>query len=69
MKVNKFSNMLGKALKENSLSQSEFGKAIGFSQQAISDWVNGSREPDYDTLIKIAKHFKESTDYILGLED
>lgn len=29
-------------------------------------WESGQREPDYETLIKIAAYFGVTTDYLLG---
>lgn len=34
-----------------------------------ANWEYGIRSPDYDTLIKIAKLYGVSTDYLLGLTD
>ena len=39
------------------------------SQQAISAYEKGSREPDIDTIKKIAEYFNVSTDYLLCKSD
>ena len=54
---------------EKSLTQSQLAKEIGASKQNISDWETGKSETNFETLVKIAKFFKVSTDYLLGLED
>lgn len=46
-------------------SQKEIAEALGLSQQRFNYYVNGQREPDYDTLIKIADYFEVSLDYLL----
>lgn len=47
------------------LKQSEIATAIGVSTQSYSTYENG-REPSYDVLVKLAKYFKCSTDFLLG---
>ena len=55
--------------KENNLSQSELAKAIGASQKAIDFWEKGTNEPKAGYIIRLAKFFKVSADYLLGLEN
>lgn len=66
-------NYLGKNIKdlrtELKLSQRELGRRLGVCNQTVSFWESGQREPDLDALIKIAKFFEVSTDYLLGLEN
>ena len=54
-------NVFGKKLKElrieKGLSQKKLGEILGFCNQTISFWENGSREPDLDTLVLIARYF------------
>ena len=51
------------------MSQDQLAKLIGVTQRAISNWEMGIRQPDFDTLIKIAIALDETTDYLLGLTD
>ena len=53
---------------EKGLSQTELAKALNVSQRSISSWETGFRQPDYETLILIAKYFDVTTDYLLGIE-
>ncbi len=66
-------NYFGKRLKdlriERKLSQRAIGKEFGVCNQTVSFWESGSREPDLDTLRKIAIFFDVSIDYLLGLQD
>ena len=58
-----------KELKERSgKTQARIAEDLGVTPQAFSYYVNG-REPDYDTLIRIATYFGVSTDYLLGVSD
>lgn len=55
--------------KENNLSTIKLGKALGVSDSTITRWENGNNLPSIEYLYNIAKFFKVSTDYLLGLED
>jgi transcriptional regulator with XRE-family HTH domain len=65
--------MLGERLsnlrKNKGLSQYELADRLGFSRGKLANYEQGSRQPDYDTLQKIADYFDVSTDYLLGRED
>ena len=65
----KFKEKLKELRTEKNLSQIQFAKIINVSQRSISSWETGFREPDFETLEKLAKFFDVSTDYLLGLED
>lgn len=54
---------------ENKLSQKKLADILGTTNSSICDWECGRAEPDIEMLIKIAKTFQVSVDYILGLED
>ena len=62
-------NIFGKKLKEfrleKGLSQQKLGQLLGFCNQTISFWENGSREPDLDTLLKISKFFEVPIEELL----
>lgn len=62
-------NVFGKRLKElrieRKLSQQKLGENLGFCNQTISFWESGSREPDLDTLLKIAHYFEVSLEDLL----
>ena len=64
---------LGIKLKElrldRNISQRELAKNIGFGQAAIARWEKNLQLPNFDAILKIAKYFNVSTDYLLGLED
>ena len=69
MKNNYFGITLKKLRLENKLSQKKFGEIMGVVNQTVSTWEVGKREPDYDTLIKIAEFFQVSVGYLLGTEE
>lgn len=50
------------------LNQVELGEKLGVSKQSVSNWENDNIQPSIDMLIKIAKFFHVSADYLLGLD-
>lgn len=59
-----------RGLREDSdLTQTQMGEFLNASQRAVSNWENGKTEPPYDILVKYAKHFRVSADYLLGITD
>ena len=62
-------NRIKEIRKENKLSQSQFGKILGVSQDNVSLWETGKSSPSVQHVIIIAKAFNTSADYILGLCD
>ena len=59
-------NRIASLRKERNLTQKEFGAIIGVAQNTICNWENGKREPDNESLKKMAFFFGCSTDYLLG---
>ncbi len=51
------------------MSQQSLAKEIGVTQKAIDLWEKDINEPKASYIIKLAKFFKVSTDYLLGLEN
>lgn len=62
--------MIGNRIKalrlEWELLQKELAEELCLSQQTISLYESGKREPDYETLNRIAGFFNVSVDYLLG---
>ena len=65
MKNNNFGKNLKLLRQEKQLSQRELGKHLGVINQTISFWEIGAREPDLDTLVKIANYFNVTVDELL----
>lgn len=63
------SQRLKELRKSENMSQIALAKLIGVAQSNVSDWENDVSRPEYENLIKIAKIFDVSTDYLLGLSD
>ena len=59
-----------KDLREDSdLTQKEIADFLHIKQNTYSQYENGRRQLPIDFLIALAKYYKTSTDYILGLTD
>jgi transcriptional regulator with XRE-family HTH domain len=52
--------------KEKNLSQNALAKKINMTQQRISAYEKGKREPDIETLKQFAEFFQCTIDYITG---
>ena len=49
-------------------SQAELGRQLGVSASAIGLYEQGRREPSLDLLVRMARLFGVTTDYLLGGE-
>lgn len=54
---------------ESKLSAKQLAKIIQVSDAAIINWENNVNDIKGEYLIRLAKFFGVSTDYLLGLED
>ena len=61
-----FSDKLRHLRETDGISQINFSKQIGFSQAAISAWENNTREPGIEALLRIARFFNVTVDYLVG---
>lgn len=64
-----FSDRLKKLRTAQGISQVEFAKRFDISTGTIGNWEVGNREPDFNTVQKIADYFDVSIDYLLGRSD
>ena len=54
---------------ENGLTQQAVADYLNVKHNTYSQYENGKRQLSVDVLIKLAKFYKVTTDYILELED
>jgi len=52
---------------DNDLKQKEIAEYLHIKQNTYSQYENGQRQLPIDILIKLAKYYNVSTDYILGI--
>ena len=65
--------MLNDRIKElrlsNGMTQVELARGLSVSKQCVSNWENNNIQPSVDMLVKIARYFSVSTDYLLCLDN
>ncbi len=59
-------NTLVQLRKAKNITQKEMADFLLTSQQTYSRYEKGTREPDIETLIKLADYFGVTVDYLLG---
>jgi transcriptional regulator with XRE-family HTH domain len=52
---------------EKKLTQKQIAERIGLAISAVSSYESNNRYPSYEVLIKLARIFHVSTDYLLGI--
>ena len=60
---------LKKIRTERGITQTFVAKKINISRQAYCNYESGARQPDYETLIKIANILETTPNNILGMTD
>ena len=64
---------IGTRLKElrsaRNLLQEQVAALIGVNKSTVSAYENGLRQPSFDILIALARLYRVSTDYLLGMTD
>lgn len=50
-------------------SQVELAKRLGVAKQTVSNWENENIQPSIEMLVRLARQFNVTTDYLLGLEN
>lgn len=53
----------------NGWSQVQLAKKLNVTKQTVSNWENDNIQPSIDMLVRLAKAFNVTTDYLLGLEN
>ena len=65
--------MLGKRINElriaHGWNQVQLAERLNISKQTVSNWENENIQPSIEMLVRLAKLFHTSTDYLLGLDD
>lgn len=60
-----FCDCLRMLLEERQLTQKQLAKELQIPASTLGGYVQGTSEPDFDTLKLIADYFKVTTDYLL----
>lgn len=62
----KLGDRIKELLEQNDMTQRELAEDLGFTPAALGNYIRNVREPDYNTLIKIAEYFQVSVDTLLN---
>lgn len=54
---------------EKGFLQDQVAELVGVARNAVSSYENGARQPSLDILVALARVYKTTTDYILGITD
>lgn len=54
---------------EAGFTRVELAEKLNMPQTTLRNYENNAREPGHDFLVKIAKEFNVTTDYLLGLSE
>lgn len=63
-----FGDILKQLRTSRKMSQKELAERINIAKSVISFYESGDRMPSYEVLIKIARIFNVTTDYLLDIE-
>lgn len=59
-------NVLKELRNEKKQTQTELAEILHVSQKTYSNYENGKRQPNIETLIDMANYFRVSIDYLVG---
>lgn len=62
-------NRIAQLRKTKNLSQKELSHILCVAQNTVCNWEKGNREPDIESLQKLARLFGVSIDYLIGWEN
>ena len=63
----KFGDLLRGLLEEREISQKQLAKDLNIAPSTIGNYIRSTREPDFDSVRRIAAYFGVSADYLLGM--
>lgn len=62
-----FSNILRALIEERNMTQKQLANDLNIAPSTIGGYVQGSSEPDFEMLKRLAKYFDVTTDYLLNM--
>ena len=67
--ISSFAKRLRELRLQYELGQAQVARMANVTKNAISTYENGTRQPSFETLIRLAVIYRVSTDYLLGVEN
>lgn len=62
-----FNSKLRSLIDEKNITQKKLALDLNIAPSTIGGYVQGTSEPDFDTLKKVAEYFNVSSDYLLDI--
>lgn len=62
-------NRIRELRKQKGITMKQLGAVVGLAESTISQYENGKREPDNETLLRFGEYFGVTVGYLLGVED
>lgn len=62
-------NRIRELRKKRKMTMKQLGDVLDLAESTISQYENGKRQPDYETLLRLGEFFGVSVGYILGAEE
>ena len=62
----KLGDIIRELLDDNDISQKDLANELNIPVSTLGNYIRNFREPDYETLKKIAEYFSVTTDYLLN---
>ncbi|MCM1113948.1 MAG: helix-turn-helix domain-containing protein [Clostridium sp.] len=63
-----FSDKLRGLIEERNLTQKQVANDLNIAPSTMGGYVQGSSEPDFEILKRLAKYFNVSADYLLNIQ-
>lgn len=62
-----FNVRLENLIEEKNITQKQLSMELHIAPTTLNGYINSYREPDFHTLVRLARYFDVSADYLLGL--
>ncbi|WP_438838960.1 helix-turn-helix domain-containing protein [Streptococcus pluranimalium] len=64
--MSKFASRLKELRKKRGLTQRQIADELSINRVTYTNWEKGNREPSLENVVRLAKLFGVTTDYLLG---
>ena len=55
--------------KQRGITMKQLGNVVDLAESTISQYENGKRQPDNETLLRLSEYFNVTVGYLLGVEE
>lgn len=68
-KTTNFQIRLKQLMKENNINNKQLAVEVSVDKSSVSNWIKGNTIPSKNILVKLAKYFNVTTEFLLGTSD